>query len=66
VPLTFSVANPEPGETYTWIAAGGSPETGTGTSFTTTFSTPGTYVVAPFTADGREGKCHAIITIIAE
>lgn len=43
--VTFRVETPDPTVTYLWATAAGTPSSGTGTSFTTTFAQPGSFEV---------------------
>lgn len=56
--VTFTGAN---GSGYTWSATGGSPNSGSGNTFTTSYSTTGTKTVQ-VTSGGQNGTCTVQVT----
>src|SRR4029077_4339314 len=50
--------------TFSWTATGGSPATGTGASFTTTYNVKGPYVVNAPVTDGNAAKAFKTASIV--
>ncbi|TMI29022.1 PKD domain-containing protein, partial [Candidatus Bathyarchaeota archaeon] len=50
--------------TFTWSAPGGSPSTGSGTSFTTTYAAKGTFVVNATATDTNNSKKSATASVV--
>ncbi len=54
---SFGIQTLNPGATYSWTASGGSPSSGTGTSFSTSYSMEGTYQICVTAMGGNEPWC---------
>src|SRR5439155_20387083 len=59
-----SASGDTPPYTFSWSAPGGSPATGTGASFTTTYATKGTFVVNATATDNNGVKKSQIASIV--
>ncbi|MGE3510679.1 MAG: hypothetical protein AB7N65_17540, partial [Vicinamibacterales bacterium] len=63
VPLTFTVSNPQSGQTYSWSAPGATPSSGTGTSFTTQYNSPTPATIYEITPSGAGGTATDPCTV---